>query len=240
MSIRVHRDWLLTPYRLAVHEPTSTAVIADVHLGYCEARQQCGEAIPLRSMAAQLAALRQARNHFAFDRLLVAGDLFERAVRSELLDQFLAELSALAIAFAGLAPGNHDRGWEAFRERIPIFPDGVALGAWHIVHGDGAAAKGRLVLGHWHPIVHHQGRRLPCYLLGPQCLVLPAFSTDAAGGATTRHPGWQKLQRFAIIDGAVVELDPTSAPTRTTKNPRTGVRGLRDRTGIAGSKSRYQ
>src|SRR5438128_12109286 len=118
MFVRVHRDWLLTPYRLAVHEPTSTAVIADVHLGYCEARQQSGEAIPLRSMAAQLAALRQARNHFAFDRLLVAGDLFERAVRSELLGQFLAELSALTIAFAGLVTGNHDRACEASRERI--------------------------------------------------------------------------------------------------------------------------
>src|SRR5438270_5847367 len=34
----VHEDWLLTPVRAAVHLPTATAVVADLHLGYELAR----------------------------------------------------------------------------------------------------------------------------------------------------------------------------------------------------------
>jgi metallophosphoesterase superfamily enzyme len=211
MFVRVHQDWLLTPYRLVIHEPTATAVIADVHLGYCEARQQSGEAIPIRTIAAQLAPLRRAKSRLQFDKLLVAGDLFERAVRSDLLDDFLAELAELGITFAGFVPGNHDRGWEAFQERIPIFPDGVNIGPWRVVHGDGVIEAGPLVLGHWHPVIPHQNRRRPCYLVGPNRLVLPAYSTDAAGVTIAQHPALRCLQRFAIIGSAVVEVESLSA-----------------------------
>ena len=37
--MRVFTDWELTPDRAAVHLPTRTAVVADLHLGYAEARQ---------------------------------------------------------------------------------------------------------------------------------------------------------------------------------------------------------
>jgi uncharacterized protein len=251
MFVRIHHDWLLTPYRVAVHEPTATAVIADVHLGYSEARQQSGDAIPLRTIAAQLAPLRRAKTRVRFDKLLVAGDLFERSVRSDLLDDFLAELAQLGIAFAGLAPGNHDRGWETFQERIPIFPDGVEVGAWRVVHGDRHADAGQLVAGHWHPVMTHQNRRRPCYLVGPRRLVLPAYSADAAGVDTARKPAWRGLRHFAIIGTTVVEVKTSSDFPRVPrvprgslaaqqKSPRQGNRGLRDRTGIAGSKVRYQ
>jgi metallophosphoesterase superfamily enzyme len=216
MFVRVHHDWLLTPYRVAVHEPTATAVIADVHLGYCEARQQSGDAIPLRTVASQLAPLRRARTRFRFDKLLVAGDLFERAVQSDLLDAFLAELAALEITFAGLVPGNHDRGWEAFQERIPIFPGGVEVGASRVIHGDSVADAEQLVLGHWHPVIIHQDRRRPCYLVGPRRLVLPAYSTDAAGVSVTRQPALRGLRRFAIM-GNTVGLSPHVGNVRSTR-----------------------
>ena len=45
----VHEDWLLTPYRAAIHLPTATAVIADLHLGYDQVRQRGGEAVPSSS-----------------------------------------------------------------------------------------------------------------------------------------------------------------------------------------------
>ena len=223
MFVRVHSDWLLAPYRLAVHEPTATAVIADVHLGYCEARQQSGDAIPLRTIASQLAPLRRAKSRFRFDKLLVAGDLFERAVRSDLLDDFLAELAVLGIAFAGLVPGNHDRGWETFQERIPVFADGVQVGPWRVVHGDNVCNTDALVLGHWHPVVTHQNRRRPCYLVGPHRLVLPAFSADAAGVSVPRHPALRVLRRLAIIGNAVVEVQSSDFP----RVPRSSVAAQR-------------
>ena len=45
----LRHDWLLTPARVAIHTPTRTAVLADLHLGYAEARHRTGEAVPLRA-----------------------------------------------------------------------------------------------------------------------------------------------------------------------------------------------
>ena len=42
----VHDEWLLMPQRVAVHLPTATAVLSDLHLGYNEARRRDGEAVP--------------------------------------------------------------------------------------------------------------------------------------------------------------------------------------------------
>src|SRR5262249_34562148 len=44
LMMRIHRDWLLTPERAAVHLPTATAIVADLHLGYNHARRRTGEA----------------------------------------------------------------------------------------------------------------------------------------------------------------------------------------------------
>jgi metallophosphoesterase superfamily enzyme len=55
--VRVLDDWLLTPERAALHVPTATAVIADLHLGYAQARQQCGDAVPTADLDQQLARI---------------------------------------------------------------------------------------------------------------------------------------------------------------------------------------
>jgi uncharacterized protein len=214
MTTRVHEDWLLTPYRLAVHEPTATAVIADVHLGYREARQESGEAVPLLSVAAQLAPLSRARRRYRFRELVVAGDLFERSVRNDLLEQFLVELERMGIRFAGFIPGNHDRGWESLQERVAVFPEGIMLGKWTTVHGNESPGAGHVVMGHWHAATHHAGGRRPCYLVGPRCLILPAFSKDAAGQSGEPAIGGSALRRFVISDGRVIELTKTKTMMR--------------------------
>ncbi len=229
MTIRVHDDWLLTPYRLAVHEPTATAVIADVHLGYREARRQTGDAIPLLDVATQLSPLDKARRRFAFDKLIVAGDLFERGARQELFDRFLHELEALSIALAGFVPGNHDRGWEALQPAAAVVPHGILVGTWRIVHGDASpladlSGVEKVVAGHWHPAVRHQGRRVPCYLVGANMLILPAFSADAAGWSSVAERSCHSFQRVGIVNGRVIDCG--CGPTRrATKNPRTSAVG---------------
>lgn len=216
MTMRVHDDWLLTPYRLVIHEPTATAVLADVHLGYGEARRQTGDAVPLLDVAAQLAPLRTARRRFAFDKLVVAGDLFERGARQDLFDQFLRQLHGLAITLAGFAPGNHDRGWESLRHAVPCAPHGVVVGGWRIIHDEasalaGASDPGKRILGHWHPALRHRGRRVPCYLVAADKLVLPAFSADAAGWCIDDEPSCRGFQRLGIIHGRVIDCSASMA-----------------------------
>lgn len=205
-ALRVHDDWLLTPYRLAIHEPTATAVIADVHLGYSDARRRSGDAVPLPGVETTLAPLRQAARRFAFTQLLVAGDLFEQGFRPESYADFVTFLERLRIGWLGLVPGNHDRGLPS-DDDIPIWPDGYTLGDWCVTHDESDA--GRQVLGHVHPSVRHDGRKVPCYLVAPGRLVLPAFSRDAAGVDMTRTIRESGDRPVAIVGGRLVEVAVT-------------------------------
>src|SRR5262245_15829602 len=75
--MRVLDDWLLTAERIAVHLPSRTAVVADLHLGYAEARRRSGEAVPDDALDEQLSGLGQALQRHGTRRLVVAGDLLE-------------------------------------------------------------------------------------------------------------------------------------------------------------------
>jgi metallophosphoesterase superfamily enzyme len=228
--LRILNEWLLTPWRLAVHEPTATAVIADVHLGYREARQQSGEAVPLLSADVQLQPLRTAHAATGFRRLVVAGDLFEREARLDLLQPFVDLLEGLGVEFLGLVPGNHDRGWQKLAGVIPLYPHGMALGRWAVLHAEdpfsarenkralnGSSEKetaSRLVSGHEHPAVRWQGRRLPCYVVAPRRLMLPAFSADASGHIVHHLPGWSSARLYAVDGFQLLDAGRVSSDSR--------------------------
>jgi hypothetical protein len=106
----VHTDWLLTPERVAVHTPTATAVVADLHLGYDEARRRRGEAIPLASLDEELAPLRRVLARHEVRSVVVAGDLFEERGGAARAREFLAWFVATGVTLTAVVPGNHDRG----------------------------------------------------------------------------------------------------------------------------------
>src|SRR5262245_694697 len=110
--IRVLDHWLLLPERIALHEPSATAVIADVHLGYSAARLKQGDAVPVRSVREELQPLIDAARVHDLRSVIVAGDFFERGYDAKLADDFLEVLKSLRIDCAGIVPGNHDRGIE--------------------------------------------------------------------------------------------------------------------------------
>jgi putative SbcD/Mre11-related phosphoesterase len=199
--MRVFTDWELTPERVAVHMPTATAVLADVHLGYGEARRRHGEAVPLRTVGEALAPLASVLQRWSLRRAVVAGDLFEDGVdegaATELLEWFGERGCELAVL-----PGNHDRGLTA-ANAISTLTEGFTLGDWHVVHGDGSLPRGRVVLGHYHPAVRLAGQVRPCYLVSGQRLVLPAYSADARGGVPAP---WRGCRRLVPVGDAVLDF----------------------------------
>ncbi len=220
---RFATEWILTSYRLAVHEPTRTAVIADPHLGYNDARRRAGDAVPDVSLDDQLAPLKMACAALDIAGLVVAGDLCEAQLDGDLIDQFLASLADCRLPLRAVVPGNHDRGWADFRDRLPFHPDGFALGAWNIVHGDRKTPAGPVVMGHVHPAWKQGGQVQACFLVGPNRLILPAFSRDAAGGAVNHSPRWAGHQAVSIDGDRVVDRGILHA----SKNPRRGsLRGF--------------
>jgi putative SbcD/Mre11-related phosphoesterase len=207
----VHADWLLTPQRVAVHLPTRTAVAADLHLGYDQARQRRGEAVPLAGLDDLLHALAVLIPRHGLRRLVIAGDLFEDAAGRALVPDLLRWLAGHDLELVGVVPGNHDRGLERAGPALPLCPDGVCLGEWRVVHGDGALPPGRLVLGHFHPCLRWSGRlSAPCYLVSEERVVLPAFSPDAAGVNVLGARRWRDYRCAVVAGDAVLDFGEVS------------------------------
>jgi metallophosphoesterase superfamily enzyme len=162
--MRVLHDWLLTAERVAVHLPSQTAVVADLHLGYAEARRRRGEAIPADAVAEQLAPLVEVLERHGLRRLIVAGDLLEDPQCDDALEQFRQWIYQHAIELVACLPGNHDSSsfsretWQGVARRstnvrlkCPEVGKIVRLGKWRVTHGDEALPDGAVVHGHEHP-----------------------------------------------------------------------------------------
>ncbi len=194
-------DWLLTPQRVAIHQPTRTAVVADLHLGYDAARIGAGDAIPLRSLAEILAPLGQLGPDL---KLVVAGDLFERRVDRALLGEFQTFLSSAGWDWIAWIAGNHDRGFDSATD-APVVAAGFAVGEWRVHHGHEEILTDKIVIGHWHPAWRVGGRTCPCFALAGDRLYLPAYSHDAAGRSIRGEPRFQGCRVFPIVGTQVQE-----------------------------------
>jgi putative SbcD/Mre11-related phosphoesterase len=209
--MQVLDEWLLTPQRVAVHLPTRTAVVADLHLGYDEARRRAGEAVPVVPLGRQLARLQEVLAHHGLRRLAVAGDLLEDGRCQQALQAFRDWLASGSAELVGVAPGNHDRAPEnaqALGDCL-VREEGVAVGRWRVVHGDGPLPPGLVVQGHEHPCVRwRQGPTAPCYLVAEGRLVLPAYSADAAGVNVLGARRWRDFRCCVLGAGEVLDFGP--------------------------------
>ena len=217
-------EWLLTPQGIAVHQPSAVAVVADLHLGYQEARRQAGDAIPLLDLTDILKPLLMVFVRHEVKGLIVAGDLFEKVFDAALWGKFEKLLDVAKVPLQALIPGNHDRGWADFAGQAPIYPDGVELGGWQIGHGDQASRAPRTVVGHFHPSAFVGGRKVPCYLAGARTLVVPAYSREAAGVNVWHVAAWRGLRCLPIFEGKVLDLGlvpgkPSATKTRNRPRP---------------------
>jgi len=217
--MKVHDDWLLTPERAAVHLPSATAVIADLHLGYDQARRHTGEAVPHFDLGETLAPLRVLFLREPVKRLVIAGDLFEDGWSDTLAAELLTWCGAAGVELRGFVPGNHDRHLPRESVSLPICQGGLELDGWRVVHGDGDLPEGRLVHGHFHPRLRRGRVSAPCYLVGERSLVLPAFSVDALGVNVLRQSEWKRHRCFAIAGNEVLDCGRIEAlknrnPTR--------------------------
>ncbi len=208
---RVLGYWLLTPQRVALHLPTATAVVADLHLGYDEARRLRGEAVPARQLDEQLAPLHHALTRHRCRRLVVAGDLLEDGGCRDALSAFQGWLEAAGVELVAVVPGNHDGGLAEAGSELAVCAEGVRLGEWRVVHGDGELPEGPVVQGHEHPWFRWRGRlSAPCYLVGPSRIVLPAYSDDAAGANVRGYRRWRDFRCLVIAGDEVLDFGELS------------------------------
>jgi len=195
-------------YGRAVYLPAAgTLVVADLHVGRAAATNAGILLDERRDLLDRLTATIAATKP---DTVVFAGDLCHRFGAPS--DRTAGTVRALAgaVRAAGARPiavaGNHDTGLEG------VWP-GPVHDAYHldggtlVCHGHEAPAADaeRYVCGHLHPAIEVEGRKRDCFLWTPAgyrgrpTLVLPAFSTFAAG---------LRIERRDAVDSPLVpDLD---------------------------------
>jgi uncharacterized protein len=212
-------DWLLTPEGAAVHAGEETAVIADVHLGYEWARAESGDCVVAHSLDETIVRLRGVFRRARISRLIVAGDLIESPRACRHTDQDLGRLNGW-LTGQGISlvvvKGNHDRhDYEPMDSALKTagLRETCTIAGWTIGHGHQALRMLRTISGHFHPVFSYQGHTAPCFVVGPARIILPPFSSNAAGcdvavGAVPRSWPAAKLRCIVSTGDELLDFGP--------------------------------
>jgi putative SbcD/Mre11-related phosphoesterase len=205
-----------------------TLVAADLHLGYVWAHRHAGQLLPISAPDDTIDRLALLVAEYCPAQLVLLGDIVHRALPLPAIREQLESLAArLASVTIRWITGNHDRRLESLLSKCGL--PGIRLEAEMnlpphlLMHGDQAGSAtaarclarldpaGWLIIGHEHPAIHLHDRiassvKCPCFLAGSQILVLPAFSSWAAGCNIRSSTFLSAFAREAIFSHAYAIL----------------------------------
>ena len=205
-------------------------VVADLHLGYAWAQRERGLLLPVGAEDDTLERLLALQAEYAPREVVLLGDIVHRATPlPAVLKQLCEVVSCLASkSLLTLVTGNHDRGLDRQDLHPARLAAAVTAGSNLLVHGDGPTSPNpdglRIVMGHEHPAVCLGDGvatqvKCPCFLVSETVLILPAFSSWAAGTVFGSHPFMSPLAQRATFTQAVAicagKLLPITLDTRS-------------------------
>ncbi len=197
---------VLLPHR-AVYWPARRAlIVADVHVGKSETYRHLGVPVPDGVMRESLERLRQAAELTLATRLIVLGDLVHHARGlTEPVISGVANWRHTMNLDVILVRGNHERGVKMLPPEWSIEDAGDRMddGPFVFRHEPSGHCGNYVWCGHLHPTVRVQRSRVPCFRIGLQQAILPAFSAFTGGRGDVIA---EMEQVFAIAEGQVVEL----------------------------------
>ncbi|MFL5401410.1 MAG: ligase-associated DNA damage response endonuclease PdeM [Gemmatimonadales bacterium] len=204
----------------------STLVVADLHWGKAATFRSVGIPIPIGTTSDDLARLDSALQRTQARRMVVLGDLFH-AKAGRIASNTLAELRRWR-SLAGnfeilLVRGNHDRhaGDPPGDLHINCVNAPAYVPPFVFRHEPAVSTDAYGLAGHVHPGLTLVGRglqreTLPCFVVGGNAALIPAFGSFTGLGAVQPEPG----DRAFVIAGdevlevaAPVDLDPNAYPT---------------------------
>src|SRR5512143_115119 len=161
-----------------------TLFVADVHLGKAAAFRAAGVAVPRGATASDLGRLSQLLVRTGAQRLVVLGDFLHAAAgRVAALDAAFARFRAAHAALAiTVVRGNHDAnaGDPPGHWRVDVVAEPHPAPPFLLCHEPARPPTGFALCGHVHPGLlltgpAYDSARLPCFVVGPRCAILPAF-----------------------------------------------------------------
>ncbi|MFV3405773.1 MULTISPECIES: ligase-associated DNA damage response endonuclease PdeM [Pseudomonas] len=189
--------WLLADK--ALYWPARQALlVADLHIGKAASYRALHQPVPSGTSEATLARLDALLARYTCSMLIVLGDFLH--ARHARTPTTLAKLAAWRERHADLQiiliRGNHDRhaGDPPAQLNITVHEEPWLLEPFALRHDPEAHPTHPVLAGHVHPafVLHGRGRqrvRLPCFVVGPQVTLLPAFGEFTGGWNVVSRPG---------------------------------------------------
>jgi uncharacterized protein len=207
----------LLPQRAVYLPEHHTLLVADAHIGKAVSFRRWGVPVPGGTTTDTLQRLSDALAACQAKRLVFLGDLLHSA-RSRApatwaaVERWRAAHSDLTLT---LVRGNHDShaGDPPAEWQVRCVDEPLMLGGLALAHHPNPVAGAYVLAGHLHPAARvgggrgqraHDSLRLPCFHLGPQVGVLPAF-----GAFTGMHVMQRTAQDrvFVVADDEVRALN---------------------------------
>lgn len=206
--------WLLPEH--AVWWPRAAMLlVADVHLGKAAAFRALGQPVPHGTTADNLARLADLVRRYPARELVFLGDfLHARAARTAAVLLALHDWRRAmpSRVHCTLVRGNHDAhaGDPPEGLGIEVVAEPLIVAPFALCHTPGASPHGYVMAGHLHPACVLRGAgadslRLPCFVVAPHGMILPAFGAFT-GHATMRAGAGERL--YAVGGGRVWALPP--------------------------------
>jgi putative SbcD/Mre11-related phosphoesterase len=171
-------------------------VIADLHLGFEGVLYEEGFAMPRFQKSEMLKRLRRILDRYKPKRMIINGDLKHEFSRN--LHQEWKEVNEVLDFLEGkvelhITRGNHDNYLKTILSKrgLPLRKK-ITWKGFTFAHGhEDLEWKDLLVIGHEHPSVRLSDEigasiKVPCFLVGKNVIVLPAFSPLAYGTDVTQ------------------------------------------------------
>ena len=200
--------WLL-PEKALYWPAQETLMVADAHFGKAAAYRSLGQPVPHGTTASNIAVLDKLLASLPCRLLIFLGDFLHGPGSHapgtlKALADWREKHQQLAIT---LIRGNHDKraGDPPPTMNIRVVPEPLLLGPFAVQHGPTAHASRHVLAGHVHPVYHLAGRgrqrlRLPCFRLGSDTCLLPAFGAFT-GGYRVEHDNDCKI--FVVGDNEI-------------------------------------
>lgn len=209
------RFWL-HPERAVWWPQAGALLVADLHWGKDAAFRAAGCALPQGMLEDDLRRLSALQAQLQAREVIILGDLIHArsSLHASVVDAVARWRETFGAALT-LVEGNHDRwaprlpeAWGIARHPAPLVRAGVILR-----HVPEVADAGFTWAGHLHPSCRIRGRgreslRLPCFRVGPQLGILPAFSHFT--GRLNLGP-FSELPAYAILGDQVLPMQPGTA-----------------------------
>ena len=183
--------WLLADK--AIYWPSKRCLlIADAHFGKASAYRSLGQPVPQGTTTANLERLDGLLSSHPCDQVIFLGDFLHGP--GSHASGTLSALRAWRERHSGLVMtlirGNHDKraGDPPPDLRIEVVPEPMLMGPFALQHEPDAHPTHHVLAGHVHPVYRLRGKgrqslRLPCYQIGTQVSLLPAFGAFTGGYA---------------------------------------------------------